>query len=647
MKKKLLSLLVLLVAAVTGAWAQWTGGTYTATANENLNAINVSDDATLTINQGVTVTVNGGITVASGKTLTVTGGGTLVANGANGGNGDTNQPGNAGGTAIAGNVIINGVGLTVTATGGQGGQGGQGYAGDNGYGDYSGGQGDQGSTGGNGGYAFSDAVTIYAGSVTAYGGTGGKGGQGGKGGKGGPGDTFDTGAYGGNGGWGGQGGYGGYAFAGTLTVFGGNVTAYGGAGGAGGAGGDGGDGGQGDGDPGESGEPGDVGDDGGQSNAYANNVTFQATTYTMTDGTNPITDATGKNNVIIQSPDVEPAPAGDYLFTVAPCEHGSGKVTFTVQDKDDAEKITENAKGANEGDKVTMTITPDAGWIVDDTKVKAESYSTWEAAGAPSRRAPGNITILGDVTLTKSTTAENTWTFTMPAASVLVSAGYIKSSTLYFDPADKTNLVKVTVDGTDRNLNGSKTVKIKRVDNVLEGTAVTLTANQGYKFRKVQVTKTDNGLKLTNPTVGQVIGSDGKNYAYASLPTGVTAVAKICYVSGNSGLALALADESTTMDWATAIETCAAHTPAFKGAEWKLASQDEWNNMKSGAGSYANLRNGFSSVGGTDMRSLQEETYWSSTEQVNSQNAWYMLNSGNWYRHDKSVTKYVRACLAF
>ena len=295
--------LLLLITAATGAWADWTGGTYTATANEELGAINVSDDATLTINQGVTVTVNGGITVASGKTLTVNGGGTLVANGANGGNGDTNQPGNAGGTAIAGNVIINGVGLTVTATGGQGGQGGKGYAGDNGYGDYSGGQGDQGSTGGNGGYAFSDAVTIYAGSVTANGGTGGWGGQGGKGGKGGDGDMFDTGAYGGNGGRGGQGGYGGYAFAGTLTVFGGNVTAYGGAGGAGGAGGDGGDGGQGDGASGESGDPGDVGDDGGQSNAYANNVTFQTATYTMTDGINPITDATGKNTVVITAAD--------------------------------------------------------------------------------------------------------------------------------------------------------------------------------------------------------------------------------------------------------------------------------------------------------------------------------------------------------
>ena len=55
--------LALLLTAATGAWADWTGGTYTATTNEELGAINVSDDAMLTINQGVTVTVNGGITV--------------------------------------------------------------------------------------------------------------------------------------------------------------------------------------------------------------------------------------------------------------------------------------------------------------------------------------------------------------------------------------------------------------------------------------------------------------------------------------------------------------------------------------------------------------------------------------------------------
>ena len=329
MKQKLFSILALLLVAATSAWAQWTGGTHTATANENLNAINVSDDATLTINQGVTVTVNGGITVASGKTLTVTGGGTLVANGANGANGATGETGNAGGTAIAGNVIINGVGLTVTATGDPGNPGGEGGTGGNG------------STGGNGGSAFSGAVTIYAGSVTATGGTGGYGGHGGNGIDGG------NGGKGGQGGTGGNGGNGGYAFAGTLTVFGGNVNAYGGDSGLGGS-----DGpcgprgfGFGGGADGEDGEPGEMGEDGSDGVAYASNVTFQAATHTMTDGTDNITEATGKKTVIITSPDVLPAPP-TYAITLA-------------EGTEDADKWTISPNPAEAGSPVTATYSGD------------------------------------------------------------------------------------------------------------------------------------------------------------------------------------------------------------------------------------------------------------------------------------------------
>ncbi len=45
-KKRFISMLVLLAAVVTGARAQWTGGTYTATATENRGAITVNGDAT-------------------------------------------------------------------------------------------------------------------------------------------------------------------------------------------------------------------------------------------------------------------------------------------------------------------------------------------------------------------------------------------------------------------------------------------------------------------------------------------------------------------------------------------------------------------------------------------------------------------------
>ena len=165
-KKRFISMLVLLAAVVTGARAQWTGGTYTATANENLGAITVNDDATLTINEGVTVTVTGGITVASG-TLTVTGPGTLVVTGAKGNDGANGFPfggaGGTGGVAISGNIIVQG-GATVTATGGNGGTGS--YA--DGYG----------GNGGNGGNAFAGTLTYKSGTVTANGGSGGSGGYG-------------------------------------------------------------------------------------------------------------------------------------------------------------------------------------------------------------------------------------------------------------------------------------------------------------------------------------------------------------------------------------------------------------------------------------------------------------------------------------
>jgi len=174
-------------------------------------------------------------------------------------------------------------------------------------------------------------------------------------------------------------------------------------------------------------------------------------------------------------------------------EHGT--VTYKVNGTETAP--VSGVINAKENDEITLIVTPNTGWIVDVDNVKAESYTTWEAAGAPSRRAPGNIQILGDVTLTKSTTAENTWTFTMPAASVLVSAAYLKSSTLYFDPADRTNLMEIKVGDDKVNVKDSKTVKIEKVEGVIEGTPVSLTANTGYKFRKVEVKKGAADVYLT------------------------------------------------------------------------------------------------------------------------------------------------------
>ena len=222
-------------------------------------------------------------------------------------------------------------------------------------------------------------------------------------------------------------------------------------------------------------------------------------------------------------------------------------------------------------------------------------------------------------TITGMTISDGTHTYTVSRSA---AAGPI------YVAIHPTSSASIEITATDGSTNYTKSL-----------TGKTYAAGNGYSVSW----KMTPALNITSPAVGQVIGSDGKNYDYASLPTGVTAVAKICYVSGSNGLALALADEGT-MNWETAKTTAAAHTPAFTGGTWKLASKDEWDNMINAAGSYTALRDGFSSVGGTNM---QLDFYWSSTER-DSLLAWgYDFDHGDWYLINKDSDALVRACLAF
>lgn len=228
-------------------------------------------------------------------------------------------------------------------------------------------------------------------------------------------------------------------------------------------------------------------DKGNSSDAYFYGEVVTGASSSGSNNTNPANAGFTQHNFLPKTTfTYKPAPP-DYVFTVADSEHGSGTVSFTVQDKDDAENVKQNATRANEGDLVTMTITPDASWVVDAENVKAQTYTTWGAAGAPRRIAANNIQILGDVTFTSTsyneTTGVYTCTFTMPSANVLVSTAYKKMGTLYFDPADKTDLMEVKVgDEVKAPANG----KLRRI---LEGTPVKLTANKGYQLRKVVVKK--------------------------------------------------------------------------------------------------------------------------------------------------------------
>ena len=162
-------------------------------------------------------------------------------------------------------------------------------------------------------------------------------------------------------------------------------------------------------------------------------------------------------------------------------------------------------------------------------------------------------------------------------------------------------------------------------------------------------------LSLTSPAVGEVIGSDGKNYAAdATLPTGVTKVAMIAYVNGSNGLAIALADESSNMNWSTAVTAAAAHTPAFTGGTWKLPTQDEWKQMfKANGGDntkYTGLNTAINTAGGTTLP--ETAYYWSSSEVeggVNAKTVYLYSGTGNisWNNGGKDIDRRVRACLAF
>ena len=100
--------------------------------------------------------------------------------------------------------------------------------------------------------------------------------------------------------------------------------------------------------------------------------------------------------------------ASAYNLTVGTNEHGQLK--FMVNN---AEVTT-----AQEGDEVTVTITPDEGWSVGTVT------GQWIAveANAP-RRA---IDLLSDFTLSPVANTEDQWTFTMERANVEISVKYIK-----------------------------------------------------------------------------------------------------------------------------------------------------------------------------------------------------------------------------
>ena len=249
----------------------------------------------------------------------------------------------------------------------------------------------------------------------------------------------------------------------------------------------------------------------------------------------------------------------------------------------------------------------------------------------------------------EAATLDNTFDDTEPAS--LTVTVLTNKFDITFNAANANTIeagkATVTVGGA------AATVTEGKLEGVKMGSEVKLEAKPGYKFRKVEVKKAAStpSLNITNPVVGQVIGSDGKNYAAANVPSGVDKVAMIAYVSGSNGLAIALADDGY-MNWSTAQTTCAAHTPVFSNGTWKLPTQDEWKQMfganGGNEGKYTGLNTAITTAGGTAFQNGTVR-YWSSSE-YNSEQAYQMqLYSGDaiWFNDWKVNEQWVRAVLAF
>ena len=199
----------------------------------------------------------------------------------------------------------------------------------------------------------------------------------------------------------------------------------------------------------------------------------------------------------------------------------------------------------------------------------------------------------------------------------------------------------------------SATVTMGDKEAISFGASQTLTGKV-YNVRKTQAAAAYTmAANATAGDVGKLICTDGHIHTYsADAACTKSRVAKIIYVGNNTddatynhGLALALTDEGT-IDWNKAKTACTNKNTSttVESASWMLPSQTQWNNMITAAGGYTALRDGFTSVGGSN---LQSYLYWSSAE-ASSYNAWlFIFINGNWGSENKGFGYLVRACLAF
>ena len=265
----------------------------------------------------------------------------------------------------------------------------------------------------------------------------------------------------------------------------------------------------------------------------------------------------------------------------------------------------------------------------------------------------GNMTLDNQFAIFKFTTKNSNGsatidvkplTITIGAQNYVIDPASATSELFVALPAISSQAVTFTATGSD-----SKTYTCSKA-------SVTFAAGKYYQstLKMASAVPPAVGHALSASIVGEIVGSDGKAYAVVdkgNLPTGVTAVAMVAYKSGSNGLAIALTDETGTMNWTTAKSTCEGKT-AVGGNSWHLPSQPEWNQMfvANGAAedSFTGLNTAITTAGGTGITKWQN--YWTSS--LDGDYPIYIMIQ-SWVGYDNPDSEggatgcLVRACLAF
>ena len=378
-----------------------------------------------------------------------------------------------------------------------------------------------------------------------------------------------------------------------------------------------------------------------------------ATTRALDPTTRAKTFAAGETMAVIYSNGISTVKAVSHALEAGDLIDGGTSATFTFEletpNKDVSVTYIYPASMANNDGSINYDAlnTQNGTLSTLASNLDLATYAhAWNGASLPSGTLVNELAILAvtlkdsdgsnEITssITGMTISDGTYSYSVSPSSL---------STIYV-AIRPTATATIDVTATDGTTDYTKNLTEK-----------TYAAGNGYNVSWRMAPAAAEGHALTSAALGEIICSDGKAYAgtdYNNLPSGVTAVAKVCYVDNDGhGLALAMEDESGTMNRSTAISTAAAHEPAVTGGTWRLPTYNDFDYMFNAIGTsgvvHSKLRDGFKSVGGVNM---VQGNYWTSGGTSNGRWRYYNFSDsgGGWGTNGKNTdTYYVRACLAF